>query len=302
MSRVVEYDQFGGPEVLRLREREAGEPAPGWVRVRVRAVGLNPFDAKARSGTIPFIAPDFPRGLGGDFAGVVDAVAANEVFAIGDEVLGWADSGALADQVIVPIDALTIKPPSVSWEVAASLSTPAQTAHHCLEVLDIGAHDTVLVSAAAGAVGMVYAQRAIARGAIVIGTASPANASRLRSIGVIPTPYGAGLADRVRALAPQGITAVQDNAGHETVSVGLELGLAPNRICTIVDHAAVAELGLASPGRYAKSAALLAEYAALVAQGALRIDIEARYPLAQVSDAFVALETGHRSGKIVVIP
>lgn len=301
MARVVQFDEFGGPEVLHVREREDPLPAPGEVRVHMRAVGLNPFDAKARSGRIPFIRPTFPLGLGSDFAGVVDAVGSGAPFAVGDEVAGWSDSGALADRIVVPAGNLAIKPAAVSWEVAASLSAPAQTAHHCLETLSIGAGDTVLLSAAAGAVGMIYAQRAIARGAVVIGTASATNAARLRSISVIPTTYGPGLADRVRLLAPGGITAAQDNAGRETIDAALELGLPPARICSIVDHGAVAELGLASPGRYVRSSAVVAEFLALIAQGDLRLDIEAVFPLPRVREAFETLESPHRSGKVVIV-
>jgi NADPH:quinone reductase-like Zn-dependent oxidoreductase len=243
-----------------------------------------------------------------DFAGVVEEVgdgasyADGSPVAVGDEVFGWADGGTAREQLLVPASNLTLKPANVSWEVAGSITTIVQTAHFSLEALDIGAADTVLVSAAAGSVGFVYSQLAIARGARVIGTSSEANFARLASIGVTPTAYGPGLVDRVRALAPQAITAVQDNFGRETIDAGFELGLAAGRICTIVDHAAVVELGLASPGRYVKSAALNATYVSMIADGTLTIPVQAVYPLSSIREAFEILEQRHVSGKIVVTP
>jgi NADPH:quinone reductase-like Zn-dependent oxidoreductase len=190
----------------------------------------------------------------------------------------------------------------VSWEVAASLSTPVQTAHFALEVLDINDTDTVLLSAAAGAVGILYSQLAVARGARVIGTASEGNFALLESVGVTPLLYGPDLAKRARDAAPAPITAVQDNYGRETIDAGFELGLPASRICSIVDHGAVTELGLASPGRYVKSAALLAQYAELVATGALVLPVQETFPLDRVREAFEVLEGRHLSGKLVLLP
>jgi NADPH:quinone reductase-like Zn-dependent oxidoreductase len=143
---------------------------------------------------------------------------------------------------------------------------------------------------------------AIARGARVIGTASPRNHDLLTSIGVIPTTYGPGLADRVRALAPDGITAAQDNSGRETIDAALALGLAPNRICTIVDYAAIDELGVVGPGAYSRSAEVLEQYANVVVDAALAVPIQQVFPLDQVREAFELLEGRHLSGKVVVTP
>lgn len=306
MPRVVQFTEFGSADVLHIVDVPSVQPAAGKVRVKVRAVGLNPYDFKVRSGLIPFADPKFPRGIGGDFSGVVDEVGEGAVYADGspvaaaDEVLGWSMAGTLRDELVVPTTQLARKPAGLSCEIAGSLSTPVQTAHSSLEALAIAAGDTVLVSAAAGAVGILYSQLAIARGARVIGTASPSNHDLLTSIGVTPTTYGPGLADRVRALAPEGISAAQDNSGRETIEAALALGLAPERVCTIVDHAAIDELGVVGPGAYSRSAEVLEHYAHLVVDAALTVPIQQVFPLEHVREAFTLLEGRHLSGKVVV--
>lgn len=305
-QRAVEYAETGGPEVLRVVDAAVPTAAPGEVVVAVEAVGINPFESKARAGIIPLPTP-FPRSLGGDFTGLVRAVGTDARYfdgtpvAIGDAVLGWGD-GTLRQWIAVPASHLARRPAALDAAVAGALTTPALTAAASFAVLNPGAGDTVLVSAAAGAVGFLYCQLAVAAGARVIGTASASNHERLRDIGVEPVAYGEGLADRLRALAPEGFTAVQDNVGGETIDVALALGVAPSRICEIVDHAATERLGLATPGRYERRADTLEALAGQVAHGELHLPVQAEFSLAEVQDAYRLLETRHLSGKIVVRP
>ncbi|WP_228373022.1 NADP-dependent oxidoreductase [Demequina maris] len=306
MQRAVLFDETGGPDVLCVAEVPVPKPGPDGVVVEVRAVGINPYDAKARSGLIPLDTP-FPRSLGGDFAGVVSAAGADARYwdgtpvVPGDEVLGWG-AGTLREHLAVPSSHLARKPAGVPFEVAGSLSTPGQTANAAMGVLEPGEGDVVLVSAAAGAVGFLFCQLALAAGAAVVGTAGPGNHARLRGIGVVPVEYGPGLVDRVRAAAPRGITAVQDNFGREAIDAGLALGVAPDRICAIADRAAVAELGLRSPGRYERRADVLDRLARMVADGGLVLPVQAVLPLERVAEAFSLLETRHLHGKVVVAP
>jgi NADPH:quinone reductase-like Zn-dependent oxidoreductase len=304
MPLAVQYDRVGGPEVLHLREVAAVSPGPGQVRVRVTCVGINPYDFKVRRGIAPSEAP-FPRGLGSDFAGVIEVVGSGASYVedgadvrVGDEVLGWG-TNTLAEQLLVDVGQITRKPKELSCAVASSLATPGLTAVAALDVLQISARDTILLSAAAGAVGLIYSQLAIARGARVIGTASSANHLLLRRLGVEPIEYGPGLADRVRALGGT-VTAVQDNFGRETIEAGFELGVPATRICSIVDHAAVAQYGLASPGRYRRSAVTLGVLARQAAAGELVLAIDSEYPLVRVVEAFTHLESRHLRGKVVV--
>lgn len=307
MPHAVQFTKFGGPEVLHLVDVPDKHPSAGEVRLRVKAVGLNPFDSKRRSGLAPMQVL-FPAGSCSDLAGIVDEVGEGASYvdgtpvAVGDEVLGWSsDYHGLAEQAVVPASHVTLRPAALAWEQAGGLMTAGLTADAAITTLDIGAADTVLLSAAAGAVGQLYAQLAVQRGAAVIGTASVANHEFLRSLGAIPVAYGPGLADRVRTAAPTAITAVQDNVGRETIDAGLELGVPANRICSIVDHTAVAELGLASPGRYERSAATLGRLAASVADGTLQLAIQRVFPVTEYREAFGLLETRHLRGKVVVV-
>ncbi len=307
MSQAVVYNRQGGPEVLELIEVAEPSPAAHEVVVDVRAAGLNPFDFKLRSGIIP-MPVEFPKGIGLEFAGVVSAVGADAKYfdgspvRVGDEVLGWSEGGAMREHVLTGDGTLARKPPELSWEAAGSLTIASLTAMACIELMNPHAGDTVVVSAAAGAVGVIYCQLAIARGARVIGTASESNHDFLRSLGVEPVSHGAGLIDRLRELTPSGISLAQDNWGREFIDIALELGVPADRICTIVDHAATAELGLANPGRYERNPATLERLASDVAKGNLNLPIDRVFPLTEVRAAFELLETRHVRGKVVVIP
>lgn len=149
------------------------------------------------------------------------------------------------------------------------------------------------------------AQLATARGAIVIGTASPANHEYVRSLGAIPVTYGDGLVERVRSVAPQGVDAVFDAAGKGALPDSIELrGGTTDRIVTIADPAA-AELGVAfSSGGTApeRKRAGLAENARLAAEGALRLRIARTFPLAEAAQAQQTSEDGHANGKLVITP
>ncbi|MEN9751820.1 MAG: hypothetical protein RLZZ600_867, partial [Actinomycetota bacterium] len=164
------------------------------------------------------------------------------------------------------------------------------------------AGDTVVVGAAAGAVGIVYCQLAIASGARVIGTASAGNHEFLRSLGVEPVEYGEGLAARLQELTPDGITFVQDNWGREFIDVALSIGVPADKICTIVDHKATAELGLSNPGRYERSPLVLGDIATKIAAGDIVLPIERVFPLSQFREAFELLESRHLRGKIILVP
>ena len=133
-------------------------------------------------------------------------------------------------------------------------------------------------------------------GATVIGTASQGTFSFLRELGVEPVTYGAGLADRVRALAPGGVTAAIDLHGTETVHAARELGVPDARICTIaaqVDGVSPANGANAVPGT-------LEEIARLVAAGQLRVPIAASFPVGQVRLAAELQAARHVKGKVVI--
>jgi NADPH:quinone reductase-like Zn-dependent oxidoreductase len=176
----------------------------------------------------------------------------------------------------------------------------AQTAHIALQALGIGGGDTLLVHGAAGAVGTVAVQLAVAWGATVIGTGREDNHEYLRSLGAIPVAYGDGLVDRLRALAPGGVTAALDGAGGDALAASLVLVPRRDRIVTLVEHGRAADLGVRVT-RNLRSAARLAELVDLHTKGLLRIHVRRTFPLARAADAHREKETGHGRGKIVLM-
>ena len=299
MSRAVSYSGYGAPEVLEVVEVPDEHAGPGQLRIAVRAAGLNPFDVKVRRGLLP--KHTLPSLQGSEFAGVVDQVGDGVTeWHTGDEVLGWIGRGAQAEQVVVPATSVAAKPEGLDWATASGLGLVGNTAKRATDSLSLGPDDTVLVSGAAGGVGLLSAQLAKRTGATVIGTASERNHDFLRGLGIVPVSYGSGMPDRLRDAAPQGFTAVLDNVGGEVIDVALALGVAAERINTIADSAAAARHGLGSVGGGGKTAAELAELAGLVAAGALVLPIRASYPMAEVRAAYEDLETGHGLGKVVL--
>lgn len=305
MARSVQYDRLGGPEVLDIVEHPSPSPGEGGVVVRVRAVGLNPFDAKARTGFIPMDLP-FPRRAGGELTGSVVSVGDSAVYsdgtavAVGDEVVGWG-AGTLATEVEVPAAQLAKRPASVLVEIAAGITSAGLTALASLRAGEIGTDDTVLVGGASGAVGLLYSQLAIRRGAKIVGTANPKNQEFLRTLGVIPVPYGPSLSERAAAaIAPGRFTSVLDCHGREALEAGVELGVPKDRIYGIAGYGAIDELGVRAVPRYERHAEELAGLLDDLANERLTLPVAGTFPLDDVQSAFRTLEGSHPPGKIVV--
>ncbi|RCW45432.1 NADP-dependent oxidoreductase [Paenibacillus prosopidis] len=300
--RAAGFYSFGSPEMLELIEIETPQAGAGEVRIRVKAAGVQPVDCAVRNGfSPPGVTITFPHVTGGEFAGVIDQIGEGVTyFAVGAEVLGFRLQFTYAEYVVVPVNQIVAKPDTMPWEVAGGLSGAGQTAHTAMAELRVGKGDTVLINGAAGGVGTVAVQVARARGAAVIGTASEANQEYLRSLGAIPVIYGAGLIDRVRALAPNGVDAALDAAGEEGLRVAAELVKDKDRVGTIVAFQLTEELGVRWI-RSNRSASRLAELVQLYSEGKLRIHIRNTYPLSQASAAHREVETGHGRGKVVLM-
>ncbi|GAA2598871.1 NADP-dependent oxidoreductase [Streptomyces axinellae] len=307
MSRAVVYEAFGGPEVLELREAPEPHAGPDEVRVRVTAAGLNPMDwgiasqpeAAARFGI------SVPSGFGYDFAGVVDEVGAGATgFAVGDRVHGGALGRAVADFVVVktPMEAaewLWRTPEGISEEVAATLPVAGLTAVAALAAIGLGSGDTVLVGGAAGGVGVFAVQLAKLAGARVIGTAAQGTFEFLRRFGAEPVAYGPGLADRVRTLAPEGVTAATDLFGTETAETALALGVPPERISTIAAGPHPPG-GVRAAGGFDASPDAMTQICDALLAGTITVPIAATFPIEEIRDA-VTLQAGrHVHGKVVI--
>jgi NADPH:quinone reductase-like Zn-dependent oxidoreductase len=246
---------------------------------------------------------DFPFGQGTDFAGRIDSVGAQITgFAPGDEVLGWTDRrAAQAEYLVSSPSNLVSKPPALDWFRAGSLFVVATTAVAAVHAVSLKPGDVVAVSGAAGGVGSLAVQLARRTGAHVIGIASDENADFLRSVGVTPIAYGDGLLDRLRALTPKGVDAFIDLYGQGYVELALALGIARERVNTIIDFAGAQKHGVKSDGSAeAASRETLASVANLIAWGQIVMPLTAIYPFAMLRDAYSELARRKTRGKIVL--
>jgi NADPH:quinone reductase-like Zn-dependent oxidoreductase len=305
MPKAVQFDEYGGPEVLHLAEVSLPVAGPGKVLVQVKAAGINPGEAKIRDGLLHARWPaTFPSGQGSDLAGIVAGTGPGVAgFAAGDEVIGWTDNrAAQAEYVLVEAGNLVAKPASVPWVAAGALPVAGFTAYATVRAVAPHPGDTVVVAGAAGGVGSIAVQLARRAGATVIGLASTANHDWLDRHGGVPVTYGDGVADRIRQSAAK-VDAFIDTFGADYVELALDLGVAPDRIDTIANFEAPQRYGVKGDGNAtAASAEVLAGLAGLIAAGDLEIPIAATFPLDQVQDAYRRLAQGHLLGKIVLQP
>lgn len=301
--KAVLFNQYGGIDVLRVTDVPTPMPAYGEVLVKVKAASINPGEAKIRTGVLHAMWPaTFPSGEGSDFAGIVAKLgSATTGLAAADEVIGFTNRRAShAEYVVVEAANLTRKPANVSWEAAGSLPIVGSTAYAAVRAVSLKPGDTVAVSGAAGGVGSIAVQLAKRAGANVIGIAGPGNHDWLTAHGIRPVAYGDSLSDRLRAAR---LDALIDTHGGGYVKLAVDLGLAPERINTIIDFPAVQQYHVKAEGsQTALNAAVLAELAGLLAASELEVPIAATFPLADVRSAFALLEQGHTRGKIVLLP
>ncbi|MFJ3910780.1 NADP-dependent oxidoreductase [Streptomyces vinaceus] len=302
--RAMAYETYGGTEVLTETRLPLPKLAPGELLVRVKCASVNPVDWKIMAGGLdPLMDVVYPVVPGWDVAGTVERVGIDTPeFAVGDEVMAYArkdyvHGGTFAEFVSVPVRAAAAKPASLSWQEAAGLPLAGLTAYQLLTRLATGKDDTVLIHGAAGGVGSFGVQIARALGARVIGTASPRNHDRLRVLGCEPVEYGEGLVDRVRALAPDGVTVAADFVGgvlDVTQAVLAEGGR----------HASIADptvLGAGGQWMWVRpDAEGLAELGRLADAGQLKVTVAKTFPLAQLAEAFELSQTGRTAGKIVL--
>ncbi|HEY0534957.1 MAG TPA: NADP-dependent oxidoreductase, partial [Actinoplanes sp.] len=174
----IQYDRYGGPGEMRLEQVDLPVPGPGQIRVRVRAAGANPADWTIRSGRLRLISGyRFPRGLGHDFAGVVDAVGPEaHNHRVGDEVYGIRsirEAGAFSEYLVVNEEKAFPKPSALSFELAAALPMPGVTAWSALhDKARLRAGQSIFITGCLGGVGRAASQLALMRGAEVAGNCS----------------------------------------------------------------------------------------------------------------------------------
>ncbi len=311
MATKVVATAFGGPDVLSVVEADVPEPGPGEVVVAVKAAGINLFDYKIISGMLGADPDRLPLPVGLEVAGVVTAAGSDAVgpagpIAVGDEVVAYPVDGGYAESVLAPANVVVPKPPALDWTVAGSILLVGGTAAHALQVAAAKPGETLLVHGAAGGVGQIAVQLAAQDGVRVIGTARESNHDLLRGYGVIPVTYGPGLADRVRALAPDGVDAAIDTIGtDEAVDTSLELVADHRRIVSIAAFGR-ADTGIVVISGDDPETNVRAEswrrLLAGAADGSLKIVVARTYPLAEAADALQFVLDGHAGGKVVLVP
>lgn len=303
--KAITFTQYGGPEQLQLTDHPDPKLAPSEVLIQVKAAGVNPVDWKIGAGYLdPLMESTFPVIPGWDVAGVVAAVGLDvSEYAVGDEVIGYirkdaVQLGAYAELVAANVRLLAPKPASLTWEQAAGLPLAGLTALQSLDRGHAGEGDVVLIHAAAGGVGTIATQLAVARGARVIGTASERNHDFLRDLGAEPVTYGEGLADRVRELAPEGVDVVLDLVGDGAVAVSVPLVKDVSRVVSIADRAAGD-----SGGHYVwvrPDVADLTKLSELADAGTITVTVDRALPLEKAAEAWRLSQEGRTRGKLVL--
>ena len=311
MATKVVATAFGGPDVLSVVEADVPEPGPGEVVIAVKAAGINLFDHKVISGVMGADPDRLPLPVGLEVAGVVTAVGPDAIgpagpIAVGDEVVAQPVTGGYAENVVAPASVVVPKPPALDWPVAGSILAVGGTAEHALQIAAAKAGETLLVHGAAGSVGQIAVQLAVRDGVRVIGTAGESNHELLRGYGAIPVTYGPGLADRVRAIAPDGVDAAIDTVGtDEAVDTSLELVADHRRIVSIAAFGR-ADSGIVlisgdDPETHVRANAWRRLLPA-AADGSLKIVVARTYPLAEAAEALQFVRDGHAGGKVVLVP
>jgi NADPH:quinone reductase len=301
---------FGGPEVLQLREVDVPAPGPGEVTIEVRACGMNPADVK-------HFAPGQDRSLlpltvGYEAAGVITGMGQGTEIASGggregDEVVAFQVMGGYASAITVGAGDVFAKPGALSFAEAANLLLVGTTAAELLATAAVADGDTVLLHGGAGAVGMSVLQQARLIGARVIGTASEANFSLVRKFGGVPVSYQDGLAERVRSAAPEGIAAVLDTVGSDD-AVDASLALLPDRrrFVTLTAFRRAAQegfvaIGAGNPASGPFRASARARVIGLAASGDLTVPLARTFAFEDAGDAVGMLAGPHPSGKLALV-
>jgi NADPH2:quinone reductase len=325
MTGAIRVHEVGGPEVMRYEEVEVGDPGPGQVRIRQTAIGLNFIDVYFRTGLYPAPAVPFTPGLEG--AGVVEAVGEGvSEPAVGQRVAYAAPPmGAYAQGRLHQADRLVALPEAISDEQAAAMMLKGMTAQYLLRrTFRVERGQTIVFHAAAGGVGLIACQWAKHLGATVIGTVgSDEKAELARAHGCDhPIRYDKeDLVARVRELTGgKGVLVVYDSVGQATFERSLDC-LAPLGMLVSFGQSSGSippvNLGILSQkgSLYVTRPTLMTYTAArgdlvaaakelfeVVASGAVRIEVNQRFPLREAAAAHRALESRKTTGSTILQP
>lgn len=318
--KAMIYETYGGPEVVVPRELPRPEAGRGEVLVRVQAAGVTTADWRQRASAFPgglWLPGRLMTGLfrprrqvlGGDFAGVVEAVGAGVTrFVPGDRVFGFSGHGAHAEFLTMDAEgAITPLPGGLSFEEGASLPFGALCALEFLrDVAGVQPGQRVLVVGASGGVGGYAVQVARWLGADVTGVASGANLDYLRDLGASEVvDYRAEDVTRRAArfdLVFDTVGALDFRAARRILApaglflpLNFGLGDLPRALCSGLGQGPRMKLHVNADTREG-----MATLSALVVEGRLRPLIDRVYPFAQIRDAYAHVEGRHRRGAVVI--
>ena len=324
MTKAVRIHAQGGPEMLRWEDVPLPEPGPGEARLHHEAIGVNFIDVYYRTGL--YRVPDLPATLGMEGAGIVTAIGPGVTqVAVGDRVAyAGGPLGGYATDRVIPADRLVRLPDGIGFETAAAMMMRGMTAQFLLRrTARLQAGDTILVHAAAGGVGLILCQWARHLGIEAIGVvSSAAKAETALANGAAHAVVGhASLGAEVKRLTGGGmVKVVYDSVGKDTFTASLDC-LAPLGLMVSFGNASgpvpPVDIGmLGARGSLFLTRPSLAHYTAkrpdllrtaeelfaVVENGAVRIQVNQRFPLADVADAHRALEGRRTTGSTVLIP
>ena len=323
MTKAVRFHKTGGPEVLQMEDVPVGEPGAGQVRLRHTAIGVNFVDTYQRSGLYPM---QLPQVAGNEGAGVVEAIGPGvTALKAGDRVAYTGLIGSYCEKRVVPADRMVKIPDGISDEQAASIMLKGMTVHYLIHsTYAVKAGDTVLWHAAAGGVGLLACQWLKVLGATVIGTVgSPEKAKLAKAHGAdhVIDYSKENFVERVKAITGgKGVPVVYDSVGKTTWEGSLEC-LRPLGLWVSFGNASgpVPPLNtgiLAQKGSLYMTRPTLATYIAsradlearssslfaVVKSGKVKIEITARYKLADVVQCHRDLEGRKTTGSLILLP
>lgn len=293
---LIGTDYGAADKVLRYHTQALTSLNPGFARIKVKAAGINPIDARRMTGE--FRHASTPQTFGTEFAGEILEINGPSNFKVNDEVLGSGVSFTHATVIDVPIGNLVAKPKNMSWEVAGSVAGVAQTAMTILD--EMGPMKSLLIHGGSGGVGSITVQLAHERGIDVVATASSKNQDYLRNLGATPVEYGSGLTERIVALHPEKFDASVDMIGNEeatqtslsTVKIGGEMRaisgrpLSTNRIQALWVKRNVNNLQKVVDG---------------ISEGRYQWEIDTVFPFEEAVSAYSQILDGHNRGKLVLL-
>lgn len=301
MSKVLVFTEFGGPETQEFIDRQPRQPGPSEIAIEVKAAGVNPADWKIRAGRMG-AHWRLPAPMGREASGIVSAVGAEvEDITVGDEVLGLAapGHGTFAQHALLNAKQTVAKPAELSFAAAAALPVAGATAYDVTHQIELEAGQSMLILGAGGGVGLMAAQIGKVHQFSVIGVASASKQQLVESTGATFVESGDGAADRVRAIAAEGVDLVIDLVGGQPLRDIAPVAKDAKSIITTADPGTAEQLGGAGVQRTSEG---LEKITGVAEYGLVDPHVAERFSLTDGHQAIAAVESGHTAGKVVIEP